>query len=116
MLDILSPLSHGCCCWDLVHKEQSAMSKGFTDSNSLMPPPIPLKEIKTFFPPHQSVLLLLTFLSSPEDKNIFKVTSNPNLPLSNLWFSFALIETNEPSAINLYASRTELAFIQDTHD
>lgn len=38
------------------------------------------------------------------------MTSNSNLPLSNLWFSFALIETNKPSAINLYVSRTELFF------
>lgn len=65
---------------------------------------------------NQPKFLPPTFLASTYDNNIFKMTSNSNLPLSNLWLSFALIETNKPSAINLHVSRTEPSFIHDTHD
>ena len=82
----------------------------FMDSNNLIQPSIPLKKINKSFFFYHSVVLPPIFLTNTPDKNIFKVTSNSNLPLSKLWFSFALIETNEPSAINLYASRTEPFF------
>jgi len=82
----------------------------FRDSNNLMQPSIPLKKTEISFFLSVSGGSSSQFLTNTQDKNTSRVTSNSNLALSNLWFSFALTETNEPPAINLHASRTEPFF------